>query len=128
MADMLSVPAGLIMRILGEEIHVFVSSRTEGNPYHPGARRREELERLVDERTASLRDKKPTQLLRSSAKLTLMRLKARSTLKVVSSDLNFVAFANFCSRFLCFLRFLLCEAQSVCDMTQMTLLPAGTSL
>jgi signal transduction histidine kinase len=36
MADMLSVPAGLIMRILGEEIHVFVSSRTEGNPYHPG--------------------------------------------------------------------------------------------
>jgi signal transduction histidine kinase len=36
MADMLAVPAGLIMRILGEEIHVFVSSRTEGNPYHPG--------------------------------------------------------------------------------------------
>lgn len=36
MAEMLSVPAGLIMRILGEEIHVFVSSSTEGNPYHPG--------------------------------------------------------------------------------------------
>ena len=36
MAEMLDVPAGLIMRILGEEIHVFVSSRTEGNPYHPG--------------------------------------------------------------------------------------------
>jgi signal transduction histidine kinase len=36
MADMLSVPAGLIMRILGEDIHVFVSSNTEGNPYHPG--------------------------------------------------------------------------------------------
>lgn len=36
MAEMLDVPAGLIMRILGEEIHVFVSSRTEGNPYHLG--------------------------------------------------------------------------------------------
>ena len=36
MADMLSVPACLIMRILGEDIHVFVSSNTEGNPYHPG--------------------------------------------------------------------------------------------
>jgi signal transduction histidine kinase len=36
MADMLAVPAGLIMRILGEDIHVFVSSATEGNPYHPG--------------------------------------------------------------------------------------------
>src|ERR1700751_901466 len=36
MAEMLAVPAGLIMRIQGEEIHVFVSSHTEGNPYYPG--------------------------------------------------------------------------------------------
>jgi DMSO/TMAO reductase YedYZ molybdopterin-dependent catalytic subunit len=36
MAEMLDVPAGLIMRIVGEEIHVFVSSSTEGNPYHRG--------------------------------------------------------------------------------------------
>ena len=36
MAEMLGVPAGLIMRILGEKIHVFVSSSTQGNPYHPG--------------------------------------------------------------------------------------------
>jgi signal transduction histidine kinase len=36
MAEMLDVPAGLIMRIVGEEIHVFVSSGTEGNPYHRG--------------------------------------------------------------------------------------------
>jgi signal transduction histidine kinase len=36
MAEMLAVPAGLIMRILDEDIHVFVSSSTEGNPYHPG--------------------------------------------------------------------------------------------
>ena len=36
MAELLGVPAGLIMRILGEDIHVFVSSATQGNPYHPG--------------------------------------------------------------------------------------------
>jgi len=36
MAEMLTVPAGLIMRILGDNIHVLVSSTTEGNPYHPG--------------------------------------------------------------------------------------------
>jgi len=36
MAEMLDVPAGLIMRILGDDIHVFVSSSTAGNPYHPG--------------------------------------------------------------------------------------------
>jgi signal transduction histidine kinase len=36
MAEMLNVPAGLIMRILGEDIQVFVSSGTTGNPYHPG--------------------------------------------------------------------------------------------
>jgi hypothetical protein len=35
MAEMLAVPAGLIMRIQGEEMHVLVSSSTEGNPYHP---------------------------------------------------------------------------------------------
>ena len=34
MAELLGVPAGLIMRILGEDIHVFVSSATQGNPYH----------------------------------------------------------------------------------------------
>lgn len=36
MAEMLDVPAGLIMRILGDDIHVFLSSSTEGNPYRPG--------------------------------------------------------------------------------------------
>ncbi|MBV8587853.1 MAG: histidine kinase, partial [Verrucomicrobia bacterium] len=36
MAEMLAVPAGLIMRILGDDISVFVSSSTGGNPYHPG--------------------------------------------------------------------------------------------
>jgi GAF domain-containing protein len=36
MAEMLDVPAGLIMRIVGEKINVFVSSSTAGNPYHRG--------------------------------------------------------------------------------------------
>lgn len=38
MADLLQVPAGLIMRLTGKDIEVFVSSRTERNPYHPGDR------------------------------------------------------------------------------------------
>ena len=32
MAEICGVPAGLIMRITGEDIEVFVRSRTEGNP------------------------------------------------------------------------------------------------
>jgi transcriptional regulator with GAF, ATPase, and Fis domain len=36
MAEAMDVPAGLIMRLSGEEIEVSVSSRTEDNPYEPG--------------------------------------------------------------------------------------------
>lgn len=36
MAELLHVPAGLIMRINGSDIEVFISSDTPGNPYHPG--------------------------------------------------------------------------------------------
>jgi len=36
MAKLVGVPAGLIMRISGPDIEVFVSSRSQGNPYHPG--------------------------------------------------------------------------------------------
>jgi GAF domain-containing protein len=36
MAEICGVPAGLVMRITGDDIEVFVSSRTEGNPYHVG--------------------------------------------------------------------------------------------
>ena len=36
MAELVGVPAGLVMRIAREDIEVFVSSRTEGNPYRPG--------------------------------------------------------------------------------------------
>ena len=35
-AQIIGIPAGLIMRITGDDIEVFVSSRTEGNPYKPG--------------------------------------------------------------------------------------------
>lgn len=36
MADLADVPAGLIMRLTGDEIEVFLSSRTDGNPYARG--------------------------------------------------------------------------------------------
>jgi len=36
MAEMLDVPAGLVMRVTSEDIEVFVSSHTEGNPYDVG--------------------------------------------------------------------------------------------
>ena len=35
MAGIFDVPAGLIMRVLPEQIEVLVSSHTEGNPYEP---------------------------------------------------------------------------------------------
>ncbi|MDM8549658.1 GAF domain-containing protein [Desulfobacterales bacterium HSG2] len=36
MAELIQVPAGLIMRISGSDIEVFVSSRTKDNPYNVG--------------------------------------------------------------------------------------------
>jgi GAF domain-containing protein len=42
-AELLAVPAGLIMRCHGSEIEVLVASRSPGNPYHPG-----EKEHLAD--------------------------------------------------------------------------------
>lgn len=38
MAEAVGVPAGLIMRVAGEDVEVFVSSDTEGNPYEIGDR------------------------------------------------------------------------------------------
>lgn len=38
MAMVVGVPAGLIMRLDGDDIEVFVSSRSAGNPYEPGSR------------------------------------------------------------------------------------------
>jgi len=36
MAELIGVPAALIMRLVETDIEVFVSSRSDGNPYHPG--------------------------------------------------------------------------------------------
>jgi diguanylate cyclase (GGDEF)-like protein len=38
MAKIIAVPAGLIMRVVDEDIQVFIASKTEGNPYQPGDR------------------------------------------------------------------------------------------
>lgn len=35
-AELANVPVGLVMRVVGDEIEVLVSSRTMGNPYKPG--------------------------------------------------------------------------------------------
>ena len=36
LAEVIGIPAGLIMRLNDPYIEVFVSSKSEGNPYHPG--------------------------------------------------------------------------------------------
>jgi len=36
LANIVNVPVALVMRLSGPEIEVFISSNTEGNPYHPG--------------------------------------------------------------------------------------------
>src|SRR5579864_4371639 len=36
MAELVNVPAGLIMQIDGADIKCLIASRTPGNPYHPG--------------------------------------------------------------------------------------------
>ena len=35
-AELADIPAALIMRIIDDKIEVFMSSDSEGNPYHPG--------------------------------------------------------------------------------------------
>lgn len=35
-AELLDIPAALIMRLVESDIEVFISSQTDGNPYHPG--------------------------------------------------------------------------------------------
>ncbi|SDU68050.1 GAF domain-containing protein, partial [Desulfobacula phenolica] len=36
MAELIKIPAALIMRLVESDIEVFISSQSEGNPYHPG--------------------------------------------------------------------------------------------
>ena len=40
LAALLHLPAALVMRIVDEDIEVFLSSSGEGNPYHPGGKER----------------------------------------------------------------------------------------
>jgi GAF domain-containing protein len=57
MAEIIGVPAGLVMRQVDEDIEVFVSSRTEVNPYKPGAREHFCESGLYCERVVSSRRK-----------------------------------------------------------------------
>ena len=36
MAELIGIPAALIMRLVESNIEVFISSQSDGNPYHPG--------------------------------------------------------------------------------------------
>jgi len=36
MAELIDIPAALIMRLVESDIEVFISSQSDGNPYHPG--------------------------------------------------------------------------------------------
>ena len=36
MAELIGVPAALVMRLVESDIEVFISSQSDGNPYHPG--------------------------------------------------------------------------------------------
>ena len=36
LAEVVAVPAGLIMRVVDRDIEILVASHTAGNPYHPG--------------------------------------------------------------------------------------------
>jgi len=57
MANLIGVPAGLIMRIADEDIEVFVSSNTRGNPYHPGAKEQLRGSGLYSEHVINTKEK-----------------------------------------------------------------------
>ena len=56
-AELAQVPAGLVMRIEGPEIAVFLSSQTQGNPYNPGDREHLAGSGLYCERVINTREK-----------------------------------------------------------------------
>lgn len=57
MANIINIPAGLIMRLNDLDIEVFVSSRSEGNPYHPGEKEKVWESGLYCETVIKSRDK-----------------------------------------------------------------------
>lgn len=50
LADIISIPAALIMRLVDDDIEVFVASNSPGNPYHPGDKEHFENSGLYCER------------------------------------------------------------------------------
>ncbi|MBN1409392.1 MAG: GAF domain-containing protein [Spirochaetales bacterium] len=57
MAQIINVPAGLIMRIVDSDITVFLSSKTDNNPYKPGEKGHLENSGLYCETVIKTRDK-----------------------------------------------------------------------
>jgi len=57
MAEIIGIPAGLIMRLEGPTIEVLVSSKTEGNPYHPGDKEHFERSGLYCETVIKTQDR-----------------------------------------------------------------------
>lgn len=57
MAQLFEVPAALIMRLRETDIEVFLSSKSEGNPYHPGDKEHFEGSGLYCETVINSRDK-----------------------------------------------------------------------
>lgn len=57
LAEIIGIPAALIMRLVDEDIEVFVASRSDGNPYHPGDSEHFEGSGLYCEQVIKSRDK-----------------------------------------------------------------------
>lgn len=57
LAELLGIPAALIMRYVDPSIEVFLSSTSEGNPYHPGDKETVFGSGLYCERVLTTRDK-----------------------------------------------------------------------
>ncbi len=57
LAEIVKIPAALIMRLVEEDIEVFVASNSAGNPYHPGDKEHFEDSGLYCERVINTRDR-----------------------------------------------------------------------
>lgn len=57
MANIISIPAALIMRLVEDDIEVFVASHSPGNPYHPGDKEHFENSGLYCERVIKTGDR-----------------------------------------------------------------------
>jgi len=57
LAEIIEIPAALIMRLVDEDIEVFSASHSKGNPYHPGDREHFENSGLYCETVIKTRDR-----------------------------------------------------------------------